>query len=159
MNSVKISLYVGVDEDRFAELIDFLLLNDTEVARKAAWALSFCFKNHPFLFDKHVSILIEIMGRKDVHDAVKRSATQALQDMDIPEDLEGLAYDQGLSILLDPNESIAVKAYSIQILQNIAEKFPELKLELVQLVSDRMPFESAAFQSRGRKLLKKFANT
>lgn len=158
MNSVKISLYVGVDEERFAELMDFLLSNDTEIARKAAWSLSFCFKSNPFLFDKYVGLLIEIMGRKDVHDAVKRTATQALQDMDIPEDLDGLAYDQAMDILHNPNEAIAVKAYCIQILQNIAQKFPELKQELVQVVSDRMPFESAAFQSRGRKLLKKFAN-
>lgn len=158
MNSVKISLYVGADEDRFEALMDFLLDNDSEIARKAAWALSFCFKSNPFLFNKYVKVFLEIMGRKDVHVAVKRSATQVLQDMYIPEDLEGLAYDQGMEILHDPESAIAVKAYSLQILQNIAEKFPELKQELVQVVKDRMPFETAAFQSRGKKLIKKFAD-
>jgi hypothetical protein len=49
-----------------------------------------------------------------------------------------------------------VKAYSIQILQNIARKFPELKQELVQVVQDRMEFETPAFRSRGKRVLKEF---
>lgn len=158
INSLKISLHIGADEELFAELMNCFLTNDYELSRRAAWALSFCFRSNPFLFDKYVGVLVEIMGKKDCHDAVKRAATQALQDMEIPEDFEGLAYDYGMAILHDPEESIAVKAYTLQILQNIATKFPELKQELIQFVEDRMSFESAAFKSRGKKLLKKFAH-
>jgi hypothetical protein len=76
--------------------------------------------------------------------------------MDIPEEYEGMAYDYGMEILLDPHAPIAVKAYSIQILQNIARKFPELKQELIQVVQDRMEFETPAFRSRGKRMLKEF---
>ena len=155
MNSVKVSLMVGADQDLFDELMGIMLGKDNELARRAAWALSFCFREHPFLFEKHVGKLVDLMNDKNCHDAVKRCATQSLQDMDIPEDYEGLAYDYGMEILHDPNEAIAVKAYTIQILQKIAEKFPELKQELIQLVEDRMDFETPAFRSRGKKMLKK----
>ena len=156
MNSVKVSLMVGADQDTFDELMECMLLDDPEIARRAAWALSFCFREHPFLFNKHVATLVEIMNSKTCHVAVKRCATQSLEGMEIPEDLEGLAYDYGMSILTDPNEAIAVKAYCIQILQNIADKFPELKQELIQVVEDRMPFETPAFRSRGKRMLKHF---
>jgi uncharacterized protein (UPF0147 family) len=154
MNSVKVSLMVGANEDLFAELIDCLLEKDAEIARRAAWAISFCLKKNPFLFDQHVSVFIDIMNNKTCHVAVKRAATQALQFMEIPEEMEGLAYDYGINILYDPDEGIAVKAYVLQMLQNIVLKYPELKQELIQLVEDRMPFESPAFKSRGKKLLK-----
>lgn len=154
MNSVTVSLMVGADEELFEELINCLLDKDPELARRAAWAISFCLEKHSFLFDKYVSTFVNIMNDKTCHQAVKRCATQALQNMEIPEDLEGLAYDYGMEILHDQEEAIAVKAYTLQILQNIALKFPELKQELIQIVEDKMPFETPAFQSRGKKLLK-----
>ena len=154
MNSVKVALMVGADEELFAELMGFFQDDDPEMARRAAWALSFCFDKHPYLFNKHVNTFVEVMPNKTCHAAVKRSATQALQYMEIPEDLEGLVYDYGMQILNDPLESNAVKAYTLSILQNIVLKYPELKQELIQLVEDRMPFETPAFKSRGKKLLK-----
>lgn len=156
MNSVKVSLIVGADQDSFDELMECLLSEDKEISRRAAWAMSFCFKEHSFLFDKHVVTFVELMNNKTYHDAVRRTATQSLENMDIPEDIEGLAYDNGMEILHDPHAPIAVKAYTIQILQNIADKFPELKQELVQVVEDRMDFETPAFRSRGRRMLKHF---
>lgn len=154
MNSVKVSLMVGDKEELFAELMDCLLDDDTEIARRAGWALSFCLDKHPYLFDKYVNIFVEQMNNKTCHVAVKRAVTQALQYMQIPEDIEGLAYDYGINILNDPEESIAVKTYSLQILQNIVVKYPELKQELIQLVEVKMPFETPAFKARGKKLLK-----
>jgi hypothetical protein len=40
------------------------------------------------------------------------------------------------------------------VLANLAKKLPELKNELVPLIEDQMPFGSAGFISRGRKVLK-----
>jgi uncharacterized protein (UPF0147 family) len=153
-NSVKVALMVGANEELFAELMECLLEDDSEIARRAGWALSFCLDKHPYLFDKYVKVFVELMNNKTCHVAVKRAATQALQYMQIPEDIDGLAYDYGMNILNDPEESIAVKAYSLQILQNIVLKYPELKQELKQLVEVKMPFETPAFKSRGKKLLK-----
>lgn len=153
MNSVQVSLMVGTNEELFEELINCMLEKDAEIARRAAWALSFCIEKNAFLFDKHVGVFIDIMNNKTCHVAVKRAATQALQFMEIPEEIEGKAYDYGINILIDPNEGIAVKAYVLQILQNIVIKYPELKQELIELVKDKMPFESPAFKSRGKKLL------
>ncbi len=154
MNSVKVALIVGANEELFAELMDCLQEDDPEIARRAAWAISFCFEKHSFLFDKYVSVFVDIMNNTSCHVAVKRAATQALQFMEIPEELEGIAYDYGMFILNNPDEGVAVKAYTLQILQNIVLKYPELKQELVQLVEDKMPFETPAFKSRGKKLLK-----
>jgi hypothetical protein len=156
MNSVKVSLMVGTDEDLFAELMDCMLSTDKELSRRAAWAMSFCYREHPFLFDKYVGKFVELMNSKIYHDAVLRTITQSLENMDIPEEYEGMAYEYGMEILLDPHAPIAVKAYSIQILQNIARKFPELKQELIQVVQDRMEFETPAFRSRGKRMLKEF---
>ncbi len=155
MNSVKISLYVGADADRFAELMSYMLGDDRELSRRAAWAVSFCFENHPFLFDAHVEELVNVMASKKYHDAVKRTATQALQYMEIPEDLEGPAYDNAIAILNDTEEPIAVKAYSMSILEKIALKFPELKQEVILIVENQIPYSSAGYKSRGTKLLKK----
>lgn len=157
MNSVKISLQIGSNESLFADLITCYLDKDQEIARRAAWALSFCFEQNPQLFDKYINVFVEIMNNQDCHDAVKRTATQALQFMEIPEELEGFVYDYGINILNDSNSANAVKAYTLSILQNIVLKYPELKQELVSIVQSKIEFETPAFKSRAKKLLKELA--
>jgi len=48
-----------------------------------------------------------------------------------------------------------LKAYSIGILDKIGDEIPEIRQELKLVLQDLMPYESAGFQSRARKVLSK----
>ena len=54
-----------------------------------------------------------------------------------------------------PTEAIAVKAFALTILENLSKKYPEIKPELKTIIEDRWDYETAAFHSRAKKILKK----
>ena len=54
------------------------------------------------------------------------------------------------------DEPVAVKAFSLTVLQNLSKKYPEIRQELKTIIEDRWDYESAAFKSRAKKLLKEF---
>ncbi len=58
---------------------------------------------------------------------------------------------------LSGNCSIAVKAYSMDILYRFSAEIPEIKNELYHLIESQMPDFSAGLKSRGRKILKKLS--
>ncbi|GHN02752.1 hypothetical protein WSM22_42410 [Cytophagales bacterium WSM2-2] len=55
---------------------------------------------------------------------------------------------------MDKKEPVAVRVFSMTVLGNLAVKVPELRNELIPLIEDQMPYVSAGFVSRGRKVLK-----
>jgi hypothetical protein len=56
---------------------------------------------------------------------------------------------------LDTNvQRIAIKAYSLDILERIAGIYPEITPELTAIIKSQMPHLSPGFQSRGKKVLK-----
>jgi len=55
----------------------------------------------------------------------------------------------------NPEEAIAVKAFSLTILSKLGEKYPEILPEIKTVIEALWEFESPAFHSRARKILKK----
>ncbi|MES1217149.1 MAG: hypothetical protein ABUT20_16670, partial [Bacteroidota bacterium] len=52
------------------------------------------------------------------------------------------------------DEAIAIKAFSLTVLEKLSHQYPEIKKELKLVIEDRWNYETAAFHSRARKILK-----
>ena len=144
---------IGADQEAFDELMELFLGDDYRVTQRAAWVLSHCVDNYPWLIEKHLERMI-LNLQKQVHVAVKRNTVRVLQFIDIPEDLMGITAELCFGFLNSGKEPVAVKAHSMVILFNIVKKFPELKEELKLSIEDQMPFGSAGFKRRGSKSLR-----
>ena len=112
-----------------------------------------CVEAHPWLIEKHLKPILENL-QNPVHDAVKRNTIRIIQSMDIPEELLGLTAELCFKFLNSGTEPVAIKAFSMTVLFNIVKKYPELKDELKMSIEDLLPYGSAGFKSRGRKILK-----
>jgi hypothetical protein len=55
---------------------------------------------------------------------------------------------------MDPKEPIAVRVFSMSVLANITRHEPDLKKELRIIIEDQLPFASAGFRARAKKVLK-----
>lgn len=55
----------------------------------------------------------------------------------------------------NPDEAIAVKAFSLTVLENLSKQYPEILPELKTIIEDRREYETAAFKSREKKILAK----
>lgn len=150
----RIVQYVGNDAARLAELVNVFLAGPYRITQRAAWPLSYCIQNHPELITPHLKTILKFTGQKGAPDAVKRNVMRFFQFIDIPKKYQGTTVDLCLRFLSNKKEAIAVRVFSMTVLANLAQEIPELKHELIPLIEDNLPFGSAGFRSRGKKLLK-----
>jgi hypothetical protein len=148
---------IGPDQEAFDELIDLLLHGDLVEMQRAAWIMSHCLDDHPWLVEKHLESLI-LNLQNDIDVVVKRNTVRVLQFVDIPEDLLGNAAEICFSFLNSGKEPVAVRAHAMTILYNIVKKYPELKEELKLSIEEQLPFGSAGIKNRGSKILKALEN-
>ena len=150
--TTRIVNYIGNDAERFGELMDLFFNDEYRVCQRAAWSVSYCGREHPKLLHPYIKKMLNNLNNP-VHDAVKRNTVRVLQNIRIPKALQGLAVKQCFQ-LLEANEPIAVKVFSMSLLGNIAKEHPELKHELKILIETQIPFASKGFLSRASKVLK-----
>ncbi|MFZ5972656.1 MAG: hypothetical protein ACOYXA_13800 [Bacteroidota bacterium] len=152
----RIVRYVGHDADRFRELVNVFLAGPYRVTQRASWPQSVCVQNHPHLMLPHLKTLLLQLQKPRQHNAVKRNIVRLLQFVDIPERLQGLTVQLCFNLLQDGREPVAIRVFAMTVLANLAENLPELKNELIPFIEDQLPYQSAGFVSRGRKLLAKW---
>ncbi len=149
----KIVAYTGNNQSRFNDLIAMLLDDNPRLVQRVAWPLSYCVRNHPKLLNPHFSSVLKIARKSGVHDGVKRNIMRLLQFVDIPKRFQGKAVAVCFE-LMDTHEPIAVRVFAMTVLANIAKQQPGLKNELTVIIEDQLPYGSAGFVSRGRKILR-----
>lgn len=150
----KIIKYVGNDHLRFGMLVNVFLAGPYRVTQRAGWPLSGIVEQYPDLAKPHLPDLLKHLGKPGIHDSVKRNTIRLLQHVDIPKKLHGKVADICFSYLTNHEEPIAVRVFSMSVLERIARENPELKRELQIIIEDHLPFASAAYLSRARKVLK-----
>lgn len=155
-NTERIAKLIDQDEKLFRKLMGIYFdLADIELAKKAAWILSHSIRQYPQLINPYIKKLIKYIDKPGQHDAIKRNGLKALELTTIPEKHYGPLADICFRIVTSGKEPIAIKAYSIGILDKIGDEIPEIRQELKLVLQDLMPYESAGFQSRARKVLSK----
>lgn len=150
----KIVKYVGANKDRFAELMKLFLKGEYRVTQRAAWPMSYCVGNHPELITPYFKQIVPLLEKPGVHDAVKRNIVRLLQYVEIPEKYHGQVMNTCFDLIADVETAVAIKAFSLTILDNLAKIYPEIRAELKLIIEERWEHETAAFRSRAKKILK-----
>lgn len=88
------------------------------------------------------------------HDAVVRNTLRIFSEApEIPESLEGILYEKCFNYLTTKDSPLAVKVFGMTVLARLANKFPDLKEELVFTIEDLIPHNTVGFRARAKKLL------
>ena len=146
---------IAKDPDELDILIGLMEDEDKMLSQRAAWPLSLVAEKSPELIIPHVARLTELLGKKGYHDAVNRNIVRAFQFVDIPDDDSGIVIDKCFDLLNDRGQPIAVQVFSMQVISNLTERYPELKNELKVSIESQWDTQSAGFRSRGKRILKK----
>ena len=154
----KIIKWIGRDQKRFDELFKLFLNDEYHVVQRAAWPLSYCVINHPQLIQKHFSKLVKNLSRQNTGDSVKRNTVRLLQHIAIPKQFHGEIMSICFNYISEPQEKVAIKAFSLSILQNLCRQYPEIRQEIKTIIEDRWDYETPAFHSRARKILKELSS-
>ena len=150
----KVVKWIGDSQQRFDELFNLFLHDEYRVVQRAAWPLSYAVMAHPRLIKKHFSQLVKNLQHPNLHDSVKRNTVRLLQHISIPKKYHGEIMNICFDYIASSTEAVAIKAFSLTILQNLSKQYPEIKQELKTIIEDRWNYETAAFKSRAKKILK-----
>ncbi len=151
--AMKITDYVGDDEKRFAELADIFFSGDYRTMQCAAWPINHCVERNPGLIFPYLDKFVDMLGRKDVHNAVRRNIARMLQYVEVPKRLQGKLYSVCLDRVEDTEEPIAVRVFALTVAVQIARDEPDLLAEIRLIVDKHLPHSTAAFRSRARRIL------
>lgn len=148
---------VGNDDELFKELMRLACLQQPPLCMRAARVADLCCERNPELIRPYLVKMVEdLPGLQDM--SVKRIFMHILIRHSWVENEEamGKLVDTLFKWLLDDVQSIAVKAYAMTILGNIAALMPDLKGEIIVVLEDTIPlWESFALQNAGRRMVKK----
>lgn len=146
--------WVGDSQQRFDELFRLFTSDEYRVVQRAGWPLSYLVEQHPKFIQKHFKKLIQYLQQPGTHNAVRRNIVRLLQHVKVPESSQGTVMDLCFGFIADPKEKAAVKAFALTVLDNLSQQYPEIKAEIIQIIEDRWEYETAAFHSRAKKILK-----
>ncbi|MBL0357035.1 MAG: hypothetical protein IPP72_09180 [Chitinophagaceae bacterium] len=150
----KIVCWVADSQQRFNELLGLFLNDEYRVVQRAAWPVSYCVEAHPKLMKNNFGKLIKNLQKANLHDAVKRNSVRLLQHVDIPEQYHGEVMNICFSYVESPKEAVAIKAFALTVLGNLAKQYPDIIPEIKLLIEDQLPNQTAAFKSRAKQLMK-----
>ena len=149
----KIVQWVGDSEKRLEELFHLFLTDEYRVNQRAAWPVSYCVIAHPKFMDRNFGKLIKNLQKPGLHDSIKRNSIRLLQHIAIPEKYHGDIMDICFKYVESPTEAVAIKAFSLTVLEKLSKQYPEILPELKLLIEDQLPHQTAAFKSRAKKIL------
>lgn len=152
-HAIKIANYACSSPEHFKELMD--CYNDTayRLAQRAAWSVSWAARKQPNMIKPFIGDLVKKLNNTEVHTAVIRNAVRVLETIEIPEQYHGEVMNRCFAFIEDPTIPVAIKAFSLTTLFNLSRQYPEIKHELQLIIEERWDIETAAFRSRGKKIL------
>lgn len=148
----KILQWVGADQKRFDELFYIFLHDDYRVVQRAAWPVSNCVILHPVFITRHWKDLINNLKKEKLHNAVKRNSLRLMQDIEIPVKFHGEIMNLCFAYLQSPTEALAIKVFSMTVLGNLTKKYPDIVPELLLIIEEQLPQQTAGFRSRAKKV-------
>ncbi|MDO6431656.1 hypothetical protein Q4E93_13715 [Flavitalea sp. BT771] len=150
----RIVKYIGKDKLRFAELMRLFFKGEYRITQRAAWPVSNVVRLHPELITPYFKPLLDNLDKECLHVAVVRNTIRLLQDVDIPAKYQGRVMSQCFAYVAAPETPIAVKAFSLTVLQNLSQKYPDILPELKLLIEEQWDQAPPAFRSRARGILR-----
>lgn len=154
---LEVSEYACISAKNFNELMKCFLANDYRLAQRAAWSVSWAARKKPEIIKPHIKPLVAQLERTDVHPAVIRNSVRVLEAIEIPEVFHGDVMNACFRFIETPSTPVAIKAFSLTTLFNLSKIYPGINQELKTIIEDRMDNETAAFKSRGKKILKEIS--
>ena len=148
---LRIVAYVGNDKRKFDELMQLFFEDEYRVSQRASWAVSHCIQKNPLFAKKYLPLMLDNL-KNPVHDAVVRNTIRILQLVEIPANLHAQVMDICYQLVSTHTTPVAIKAFSITVLSNLSQIYPELKNELKTLMEDQLPTASPAIISRAKRI-------
>ncbi len=136
------------------ELIHSLLNGDDKTQYLCSWIISDLSEIKPELLNPYIFEIIT-KANSSTHLGVKRNLFKAIQFIEKSDSVKEELGIICLNCLQNPKETIAVKSYSITILEGLIVDFPEFLDEINFELEKQLPNATPAFANRAHRFMKR----
>jgi hypothetical protein len=156
-NADRILEHVLVAESRVEALMEVFLGEEYRAAQRAAMVVGNLGRAQPGWLKPWHRRMIEA-ANQPIHDAVRRNVMRYFSELDIAlieEENEGYLVDLAFRLTADPEAAVAIRVFSMQVVANYVEKYPEFREELAGIIELTIAEGTTpGFRSRGKKILR-----
>ncbi len=145
---------VGDDVKQVKILWNYIKNEDPPLSTRSAWVIENIFLSYREVLNLFIDEIIELLTDLK-NSTIKRHLLKILSFSDLPDSQLGTLFNTCLNWIESPEEAVAIKVHSLQILYNISELEPGLKPELMEVIQNQMERESSGFKARGSRLIDK----
>lgn len=158
--SIDMLVKMAIEDQKIINLLlKYSLEGNSTLSFRASYSLIKIEEGTPGFLKPYYAKLISAMpGLK--HEGVTRSFLKILTLTNIAEldsEYHGILTDCCFNWLNDSKSSIAIKAYSMELLYNLTLIYPELAFELSASIARNIEEGSAGIKARGRQILNKLS--
>lgn len=156
-NANRVLEHVLQDRARVADLMEVFLGEAYRVVQRSAMVVGDLGRAQPgWLQPWHGRMIAAANAPK--HDAVRRNVMRYFSELPITsvsDEDEGYLVDLAFRLTADPEAAVAIRVFSMQIVANYVDKYPELKDELAGVIELTIAEGTTpGFRSRGNKILR-----
>jgi 8-oxo-dGTP diphosphatase len=141
------------------KLLGYSFSGDKKLAFHSSWTLTKVCDKYPEIINPYLQEIVRKLDDID-NESAQRSFLRILSFADISllsENDQGILADHCFNALKSGFSAIAIKAYSMEILYHLTQKYPELANELSATIHMIQGEGSAGIVARGMMILKKLA--
>jgi hypothetical protein len=144
-----------VKNNRVQELVSLAFEKDQLLSSRAMWVLGHCSDLDYNCVTPHLIKLIDNLKNNGLHNGVVRNTLRLFQKHPVPKNRESFILDTCFGYIKNPAEAIAVRAFAMTIIFNIAKPYPELIDELLLVMIHLSETEEApGIRSRVKNTIK-----
>lgn len=130
-----------------------ITLSDKKNSWRAAWILDVINELSPRTIDLLVPGMIKNITSFN-NDSKSRHILKIISTRNLEKDISGKFINFCFDTLVDNKIPVAVRVHAMQILADFCLHEPDLKNELRCIIAELIPYNSAAFKARGKRVLK-----
>ncbi len=148
--------FIGDDPVLFQKMLDFALLDKYPYAMRAARVIQVISEANPIRLAPFIDTIVLAMPHFKTG-GLNRSMLRVLAFHidEMSEEQLGILVDVCFRNVLNSKEKPAIKVYSMDILYEISNLYPDIKHELISSIEAQYPISSVGIKSKSRKMLKR----
>lgn len=159
-NIDEIATLIGNDPELFNQALAFSFSEPYPINMRASWAISHCCDHDSTLIQPHLDEIVLRLAPSLVA-GVKRNYIRIFSKQANLSGMEqlGRLIDLCFALFNDPAETIAVRAFCLDVILKIGISEPDLIPEIIQSIEFNQEFFSAGLKSKSKKVIAMLAKS
>jgi hypothetical protein len=146
---------IGKNEKKFSEMINLAFQDKYPLSMRAARVVALCCEKNGYLLEPYVTLIIDSLEKFKVS-GVRREFMKLIAEWPnrLNDNIIGKITELTFNWLVDTKQPIAVRYYSIEILIKVADIYPEIAIELMEILNELNENGSPGLKAKSKKVKK-----